>query len=357
MLSASKFRELVSGRRRGPVASVLRGLLRAAEVPYTWAVQRRNRGFDTGRREIHDVGVPVVSVGNLTLGGTGKTPMVEWLARWFRNHGLRVVLVSRGYKSAGNSQNDEAKELEQKLPDVPHLQNPDRVAAARIAIDEFIAQLILLDDAFQHRRIARNLDIILLDALEPFGFNHVFPRGTLREPLAGLARANIAVLTRADMVDEVERARIRGIVERYAPKIIWAECCHSPQKLLSSDGTEEPLNVFREKRFAAFCGIGNPVGFRHTLTQCGYNVVAWREFPDHFAYGQSEVDELARWIVTQNVDAVVCTHKDLVKIAKPDLGGKPLRAVLVGLEFLVGQSELESKLENLVAMCLRSSGE
>jgi tetraacyldisaccharide 4'-kinase len=323
---------------------LLRGLLGVVEPGYRWAVTRRNREFDSGKRGIQRATVPVISVGNLTLGGTGKTPMVQWLARWFGEHGVKVALVSRGYKSARGAANDEAKELAQKLPSVPHLQNPDRVVAARRAVQEFGAQVILLDDGFQHRRLARDLDIVLIDALEPFGFGHVFPRGTLREPLEGLARANAAVLTRADMVDEAERGRIRAEVERVAPKIVWAQCRHAPQKLIAADGSQDALDKFKGRRVAAFCGIGNPAGFRHTLAQCGYDVVAWREFADHFAYEPLAVQELERWIAAQDIDAVVCTHKDLVKVARKELGNRPLRAVLVGMEFLAGQAEMEKLL-------------
>ena len=136
--------------------------------------------------------MPVISVGNITTGGTGKTPMVAWLARWFRNQDVRVALVSRGYRAEAEGQNDEARELATLLPDVPHLQNPDRVAAARIAIDELETQLIILDDGFQHRRIHRDLEIVLIDALQPFGFGHVLPRGLLREPLRGLAHPTLS---------------------------------------------------------------------------------------------------------------------------------------------------------------------
>jgi tetraacyldisaccharide 4'-kinase len=326
----------------------MRGLLRMAEVPYRYAVRRRNRAFDSGKPSSHHVDATVVSVGNLTLGGTGKTPMVEWLARWFLNHGLQVALVSRGYKATPGSSNDEAQELAQKLPGVPHLQNPDRVVAARLAVQQFHSQVVLLDDAFQHRRIHRDLNIVLLDAAEPFGFGHVFPRGLLREPIDGLARADIAVLTRADMIDELERARIRGIVELHAPKIGWAECRHAPSRLLSADQREESLGALRNRPIAAFCGLGNPAGFRHTLDQCRYNVVGWREFPDHFVYNQPSKDELARWVVAQGAQAAVCTHKDLVKLTVNELGGQPLWAVLVDLEFTVGQDTLESRLENLL---------
>ena len=317
-------------------------------------MRRRNRAFDTGRREVHDVGVPVISVGNLTLGGTGKTPMVLWLARWFRDRGLRVALVSRGYKATADSANDEARELEQRLPEVSHLQNPDRVAAARLAVQGFDAQIILLDDGFQHRRIARNLDIVLLDALEPFGFGHVFPRGTLREPLDGLRRADVIVLTRADMVDEVERARIRGIVERFAPNVGWAECRHAPQALISASGMEQPLNSLRGRRVVAFCGIGNPAGFRHTLDECGCRVTAWREFPDHYAYQPSDIEALASWAQGSQAETIICTHKDLVKLAVDQLVGRTLLALTVGMEFLSGQEALESKLNEVLAKCRAS---
>lgn len=353
MLNASEFRDLVSGRRRGPAAGLLRGLLRLSEFPYTWIVRRRNRAFDSGRRTSRRVSVPVISVGNLTLGGTGKTPMVQWLARWFGHRGIRVVLVSRGYKATSGSQNDEARELAQSLPDVPHLQNPDRIAAARQAINDFRCQLILLDDGFQHRRLARNLDIVLLDALQPFGFGHVFPRGMLREPPVSLARAQVAVLTRADLVDERERARIRGIVERYAPQITWAECRHAPRALVSSDGKQEPLSSLAARRVAAFCGLGNPAGFRRTLEQSGCHLVAWREFPDHHSYTPPEIEELALWANAQQAATLLCTHKDLVKLHVAALGNMPLWAIQIELEFLSGLPLLEARLEPLVAACSR----
>jgi tetraacyldisaccharide 4'-kinase len=348
LLSASDFRDVVSGRRRGPAASTLRGLLRVAEFPYLWEVQRRNRAYDSGRRVAQRVGVPVVSVGNLTLGGTGKTPLVEWLAQWFRNRGVRVALVSRGYKASPGTLNDEGRELQQKLPDVPHVQNVDRVAAARQAIQEFNAQLILLDDGFQHRRLARDLDIVLLDALEPFGFDHVFPRGTLREPLTGIHRAQIAVLTRADMVNAAERSRIRSIVLRYAPHIAWASCRHAPLSLRSSTGSVEPIGVLIGQRVAAFCGLGNPAGFRHTLSQCGCEIIDWREFPDHHLYSATDLAELAKWAAASNASTLVCTHKDLVKIATDSLAGKPLRAMCVGMELTEGIEEIQQHLMRLL---------
>jgi tetraacyldisaccharide 4'-kinase len=346
---ASRFRDLVSGKRRGVGATVARGALRLAEVPYSLAVRWRNRQFDQGGKPVERVGVPVISIGNMTLGGTGKTPMVEWVCRVLRERGVRVTIVSRGYKAEDGGANDEALELEQKLPDVPHVQNSDRVAAARMAIEEFECQAIVLDDGFQHRRIVRDLDIVLLDSQEPFGFEHVFPRGTLREPLSGLARADCLVLTRADMLVPGDREGLRKRAARFSPRASWAECVHKPVALATASGEDAPLDALGGRRVAAFCGIGNPAGFRHTLASCGYEVSLFREFADHHSYTRSDLLSLAEWARQAEVAAIVCTQKDLVKIGLDRLGDKPLWAVRVGLEFLTGQSALESKLGEIVS--------
>lgn len=348
MLSPSQFRDLVSGRRRGLGPLVVRSLLRLMEVPYTAAVRCRNRRYDRGVAEIHQVGVPVVSVGNLTLGGTGKTPTVEWLANWFTQRGATVAVVSRGYGVSGGGPNDEALELRERLPGVTHVQNPDRVEAAQQAICQSGCQLLLLDDAFQHRRIARQLDIVLLDALEPFGFGHVFPRGTLREPIEGLHRAHVVLLTRADLLSPSEREQIRREALRHTPHAVWAEVAHVPLVFRSSSGTEEPIVSLAGERVAAFCGLGNPAGFRHTLDVCRCRIVDFREFADHYRYAQADVDSLTRWAERLDVAAVVTTQKDLVKLGMDRLGPRPLWAVTIAMEFLTGQEPFEAKLRELL---------
>jgi len=340
MLSAGDFRALVSGARRGPRAAALRLGLRVAEIPYTLAVRWRNYGYDRGHLTTHRANVPVISVGNLTLGGTGKTPLVAWIARRLRERGLRVTLISRGYGAENGARNDEALELEQKLPDVPHLQNPDRVAAAQTAVEEFDCQVILLDDGFQHRRLARDLDIVLIDGLEPFGFDHVFPRGMLREPVSSLRRADVVALSRADMISRERRVELRAIVARYNPRAPWVEMRHAPQRLLAASGRTAPLESLAGARIAAFCGIGNPAGFRHTLAQCGFAVDELREFPDHHSYARDDVEALGRQARAQQAAALVCTHKDLVKLGVDDLSGVPLWAVEIGLEITSGEREL-----------------
>ncbi len=322
----------------------MRGGLRAAECLYATAMRARNWRYDSGRAEIVQVDVPVVSVGNLTLGGTGKTPLVEWLARWYRAQGVRVTLVSRGYGAEHGARNDEALELEQRLPDVPHVQERDRVAAARLAIEEFECQLIVLDDGFQHRRLARDLDLVLIDALEPFGFEHVFPRGTLREPLTGLRRADVVALSRADMLTADERARIASRVRRLAPRALWCEVAHQPRRLLAAAGQEQPLAQLAGLRIAAFCGIGNPAGFRHTLQNTGAQIVDFREFPDHHAYGRQDIELLTTWANSLDVEMLVCTSKDLVKLQTDRLGRRPLLALVIELEILAGRDKLEARL-------------
>ena len=348
MFDASYFRALVAGQQKGVRAAVLRAGLSLGEPFYQLGVRWRNRQFDSGKRKIHRVGVPVISVGNLTVGGTGKTPMVEWLAGWFRERGVRVALISRGYGAEAGSRNDEALELEQKLPDVPHLQNPNRVEAALTAIDEFETQLILLDDAFQHRRIHRDLNIVLIDALEPFGYGHLLPRGLLREPVANLKRADVIALSRSDAVSEETRAAIRSTAMRHAPQAAWLEVTHRPQSLLSSAGKENAIDSLQGQRVAAFCGIGNPAGFRHTLGELGAQLVDFRELPDHHAYQRGDIDKLSSWARELQLTAVICTHKDLVKVGVEQLADCPLFALRIGLAISHGADALTQRLAGIV---------
>ena len=246
--------------------------------------------------------------------------------------------------------NDEALELAGKLPGTPHVQNPQRVAGARQAIREHQAELIVLDDAFQHRGIHRDLDIVLLDALEPFGFERVFPRGLLREPVSGLKRADVVVLSRSDAISGEQREAVRQRVAGLAPNALWLELVQRPRCLLSAEGTQEAVGRLAGQRVAAFCGIGNPAGFRHTLDGCGCRLVDFREFPDHHPYPAEDLESLCRWADDlPDVAAILCTHKDLVKINVSQLGAVPLWAVLIGLEITVGGAEFEQELARLIA--------
>jgi tetraacyldisaccharide 4'-kinase len=180
----------------------------------------------------HQVDVPVISIGNLTLGGTGKTPMVEFVCRWFLQRGKRPIILSRGYRAAGGC-NDEARLLQSNLPEVPHLQGKDRVALARHACEHFAPDVLVLDDGFQHRRLARDLDIVLIDCTEPFGYGRIFPRGLLREPIGSLRRAGLVVLSRADQCLRADRDRIRAQIFDAAGEKPIVEAVHRPTALRS----------------------------------------------------------------------------------------------------------------------------
>lgn len=341
-MNEQHFLDIVSGRRRGVVGAVARALLWCVQWPYGLAVAWRNRRFDTQPDAVTRVAVPVISIGNLTVGGTGKTPMVKWIARLQRQRGVRVAILSRGYGAEEGALNDEAIELEQALPDVPHLQDPDRVASARIAIEELETQLLLLDDGFQHRRLARDLDLVLLDATEPFGHGCLLPRGLLREPVRSLRRADVVCLTRADMMTPTEKSQLRTLVAQRAPDAQWCEANHLPSQLVNANQESAPLELLVGKRVAAFCGIGNPRAFHRTLESLAVTPIEWRVFPDHHAYGRSDIDRLASDFAS--ADLVVCTLKDLAKVQSTHLGAAALWGVEVEMQLTEGRQELEDRL-------------
>jgi tetraacyldisaccharide 4'-kinase len=294
------------------------------------------------------VGVAVVSIGNLTLGGTGKTPMVEWVARWYRSRGVQVAILSRGY-GRESGLNDEGRVLEDNLPDVPHFQNPDRVALAHVAAEETEAELLILDDGFQHRRLARDLDIVLLDALDPFGLGRLFPRGLLREPVGSLRRAGVVVLSRADLVEQSTRWTIRMEAERLrGGPLRWVEARHAPLDLLDSEGRSFPLERGQSGRVVAFCGIGNPRGFERTLEGLRLSLAAFRVFPDHHLYTRDEVQALAAWADEQQAELALTTQKDSVKLRSLALGNVPLFALRIGLEVMAGGEVLEEALASVL---------
>jgi tetraacyldisaccharide 4'-kinase len=270
----------------------------------------------------------VISVGNLTVGGTGKTPVVEWVARWYRQQGKRVAILSRGYGSA-DGPNDEALVLEENLPDVPHLQGKDRAELARIAVDELEAEILVLDDGFQHRRLARNLDLVLIDALAPFGSGQLFPGGTFREPLSSLARAGLILITRSRSVSADRLAALRGEVARRAGKVPIATVDFPATGLLRGGGEAEPIETIRGKKIGAFCGIGHPEAFARTLADLGAQVVDLRPFPDHHPYRAEDIRDLEGWARRLGADGVVTTQKDSVKIRLAELGNQPLWAVRI----------------------------
>ena len=339
---------LVRGERRGAWPALQRAGLRLAAVPYGAVVRVRNLLFDRGWLHSETAAVPVVSVGNLTAGGTGKTPCVEYVARFYRGLDRRVAILSRGYGSEAG-RNDEALVLEENLPDVPHLQGPRRAALARAAVEELESEILVLDDGFQHRRLRRDLDLVLLDATAPWGHGYLLPRGLLREPRSSLRRASVIALSRCDQVTAEERRRLKEQVHAIAPGIDVIESRHKAVELVNSERATAGLELLREGPVAAFCGLGNPDAFRRTLTDLGANVAAFRAYPDHFAYGRADVDALDTWGRSLPRDAaLVTTQKDLVKLRVASLGGRPLWALRVAWRVENGRDVLERHLRSVL---------
>jgi tetraacyldisaccharide 4'-kinase len=322
------FRELAGGSSRGVVSTALRAALTGASLPYRVVIAVRNRLYDMGTLPITCVSTPVISIGNITLGGTGKTPLVEYVCRWLLDRGKRPVILSRGYGTAAG-RNDEAMLLEANLPDVPHLQGPDRVALASRAIAECRPDVLVLDDGFQHRRLGRDLDVVLIDCMNPFGYGHLLPRGLLREPVAALRRADVVVLTRSNQCSEETRVEIRRTIRAAAGEkpVVLAE--HRPVSVWSRDGSSDPLVAVRDRSVAAFCGIGNPAAFWETLRHARANVVGTRAFPDHHRYSASDLAVLGSWVSNLKPDIVLTTQKDLVKIGVTQIADRPLRALRI----------------------------
>ena len=347
---AAAFRRLVDGSQAGVVAGLARAGLAALALPYAAAVTIRNAAYDRGLAATRRAAVPVVSVGNLTLGGTGKTPLVAWVAGRCVAAGRRPAIVSRGYGARRGQTSDEAAELALVLPAVPHVADRDRAAAAAEAVARG-ADAIVLDDGFQHRRLARDLDIVAVDATDPFGCGHIFPRGLLREPLAGLRRAHAVVLTRADAVDASQRRAIMTALAdicRDAKPRAWAEATHAPRRLRTASNEHLPLDSLRGRRVAAFCGIGNPAAFRLALERLGADLIDFRTYPDHHAYSAADAAAVASWATTARADLVVTTLKDLVKVRTESLGGIQLAALEIAIEFLAGEAGLEALVRRAV---------
>lgn len=324
------FRRFITNRNAGVVPVVGRLFLRLLSFPYALAAESKNAAYAMGLKKSFRSPLPTISVGNLSVGGTGKSPAVAWLAGWLRTQDFRVAILSRGYGALDNGQNDEALELEMQLPDVPHLQHWDRIASAKLAQEELDMQVLVLDDGFQHRRFGRDFEIVLIDATDPPAALWPLPGGLLREPFRNLSRADVVLLTRSDQADQQQLKWIRSRIERYvAPRNVYL-AAHTPSHLQSTAEPRSGLASLQGKRVLAFCGIGNPDSFFQTLRSCGAEIVDSRVWPDHHGYDQADVDELNQWSVRhQSIDEVVCTAKDWVKLQCDALGGRPLKSLMV----------------------------
>ena len=318
---------------------------------YGAVVRLRVTLYRRGFFKIRQLPCKVISVGNITVGGAGKTPLVAALAKELRQRGLRVAILSRGYKgtseqtggivSDGQRQyltpaeaGDEPSMLANQLPDVPVLVGKKRYAMGVKACERFDLDVIILDDGFQHLGVKREVDMVLIDARSGFGNGHLFPRGPLREPLTSLRRASLIVLTKAE-ASGPQKEREKQL-RRYAPDI---PLYHSRYKTVflrdAVSGTLLTPDWLHGKRLIAFAGIADPEYFFLLVERLGADVVKTISFPDHYDYGRDDIAMLRP--LSKTVDAIVTTEKDFVKLQQLPLNDIPL--YILGIEHEMMEKE------------------
>jgi tetraacyldisaccharide 4'-kinase len=304
-------------RGGNPAVRLARAALGAASTAYGIAMRFRSAAYAVGLLRTARMNVPVISVGNLTCGGTGKTPMCELLAARLAPGFGPAAILSRGYGLATSGIDDETLPPDRLPPAALRLTGANRVALAHRAVRDFGARVLILDDGFQHLRIARDLDILLIDATDPFSNGRLLPRGLLREPVRAARRADLIVITRCDLAPPEAPASIRKRLEREgAGGVPVAEAIHEPVALRSlwTDREHEP-SWLHGRRVFAFAGIGNPEAFRKTLLRLGANVARFRKFPDHHRYTEQELRVLDAEAQEFLAEDIVTTEKDARRLA------------------------------------------
>lgn len=306
--------DAMSGSDTSPRGALTRAALCALTPGYRAGNAMRSAGFAVGLKRMHSLGRPTVSVGNLTAGGTGKTPMVQHLVRQLARAGHRPCVLLRGYMGG-----DEAEEHRRALDQLARIEpNPDRVAAAQSVLREQPeTTCFVLDDGFQHRRAQRDLDLVLIDATNPWGFGRLLPRGLLREPKSALRRADAIIVTRTDQVDAAAIEQLDREIEQLTGRAPIAHAEHAwagyRQSRPNRPGKTLPLDHFADQPVVGAVGIGNPDAFTKTLAKHVGSVVHSEHFPDHHPYTTPQLLGLIDLAKTAGAKALVTTEKDWVK--------------------------------------------
>lgn len=324
-------------------------LLRPFAQAYAGVTMLRNRHYD--RTGGHAAAAPVMSVGNITAGGTGKTPLVIALVRQMQSHGRKPAILTRGYKAKPGQTADEVLEFQRAVPDVPVVVNPDRVAGAQTACSTHAADVLVMDDGFQHRRLARDLDIVVIDALRPWGGGRLLPEGRLREGLRGLRRGHVFVISRANQVSTDDLAAIESQLHRYVPAapIAYADVdVRGVWRQLGS--TPERVDALADLRLQPVCAIGNPETFVRSLESLGSVVRYPIAFRDHYRYVAADVHAMLEIAAMRGCDAIVTTGKDWGKLHPLWPSDAPLP--LLRLEIAMALRDPDGVLERSVAQAI-----
>ncbi len=371
--------DVIFGRARGFRAAMTRFLMSGLSWIFRALVQIRIALYRTGWKPQEYLGAQVVAIGNITVGGTGKTPVVELLAKSLRDRGRGVAILSRGYKSkkldrcqvwtgADGKQipaermprvvstgsallldskyaGDEPFMLARNLDGVAVIVDKDRVKGGRFAISELQAETLLLDDGMQYLDLAHSFDITLIDSRSPFGTGSLLPRGTLREPPRNLRRASYILITKCDGSSNADLiARIR----KYNPVADIVECAHGPVHLENLYTRErEPLSFLEGKWVGAISAIAVPESFERSLTALGAKVEIKRRFSDHHRFHRRDVDDFMQRCVERDMEIIVTTEKDAVRFPRPTEINVPIYFLRIEVQILSGQESWDAMVDHL----------
>jgi len=369
--------DVIYGRRTGRRAAAWGAVLLALSQLFHAAVLVRYQLYKYRILRAQHLGCLVVVVGNLTVGGTGKTPVVEKLARTLHAKGRKVAILSRGYKSRreplpskwlrwithrppapprvvsdghtvffdSETAGDEPYMLARNLPGVVVVTDKDRVKAGRYAIRKFGADTLILDDGFQYYQLQDHLQLLLIDKTNPFGNGSLLPRGILREPVYQMRRASYVFLTKSEEAPDPQLLQSLG---KYRPEREWIECMHRPKYLKAVNGDrQEPLDWLRGKRVGALSGIATPESFEAFLAELGTAQIERFRFLDHHRFTPDELEQVARRARAAGLDALVTTEKDAVRIPRDFLPGLPLLFLRVEIHMLAGTGSFEEAVRRI----------
>ena len=311
--------------------SPTRAILYILSLLYRLVVDLRNWFYDKQIISSVKLACPVISVGNITVGGTGKTPCVIMLARILRAHGFRPAVLSRGYGGKSSEEvnivsdgktilldaavaGDEPLLIARSLPEVPVITGVRRIKTGKTAIEQFGANVLICDDAFQHRKIFRDIEVVLLDSEKPLGNGQLLPRGELRESSTGLRRAGCFILTRSEQTQPGDPV-VDGIAQTSNIPIFRAT--HQLRELIKGDESAPwPPGDLHGKKVCAFCGIARPDSFKKILLEARADILSFNPFPDHHSYSLYDLEELKSIYINMGADYLMTTQKDAMRLQR-----------------------------------------
>jgi tetraacyldisaccharide 4'-kinase len=369
--------DIIFGRREGMRATVFAGFLQGLSYVFSGIAQARLWLYR--KRILHDqpLGCLVVVVGNLTVGGTGKTPVVEKFARALRDRGRKVAILSRGYRSKSapmwkkwwyrlshtaeppprivsdgqrvlldsEQAGDEPYMLARNLPGIFVIVDKNRVKAGTYAIKKFGCDTLILDDGFQYLPLKGRLNLLLVDKTNPFGNGQLLPRGILREPIKHLKRASYVFLTKSDGVRDLE---LEELIQKHNPGVDIIECAHRPQYLQRfGTGERQPLEWLRGKKVGALSGIAVPESFEKFVRDLGGHIAFTRRFLDHYRFTSEDFVSIFTEGIEQRVEFIVTTEKDAVRLPEGLPCAVPIYYLRLEIDIIRGASDFDEAVERI----------